>query len=215
LELIELKADIRTSSGNGPARALRREGKIPAVLYGPGKEAILLSVDIKDLGKSLKTSKGGHPLFKLKIQDNQKSNRSAMLRELQTHPVSQKYLHADFYEISMDRKITVSIPIVALGTAKGVEDGGILQLIRREVDVLCLPMEIPEAIEVDVSHLEIGDSIHLNEISLSGDIELADDSDYTVITVVGQKAAAEEKFGEAGEEAETLPESTPEAGGEE
>jgi large subunit ribosomal protein L25 len=214
LELFELKADIRISSGNGPARTLRREGKIPAVLYGPGKEAILLSVDIKDLGKGLKTGKGGHPLFKLKIQDNQKSNRSAMLRELQTHPVSQKYLHADFYEIAMDRKITVSIPIVAIGTAKGVEDGGILQLIRREVDILCLPMEIPEAIEVDVSHLEIGDSVHLNEISLPGDIELTDDSNYTVITVAGQKAAAEEKFGEAGEEAETLPESTPEAGGE-
>lgn len=207
MEFIELKADMRTSSGNGPARALRRDGKIPAVLYGPGKEALWLSVGIKDLSKALKMGQGSHTLFKLKIQDSQKSNRSAMLKELQTHPVSQKYLHADFYEIAMDRKITVSIPVVAKGKPKGAENGEILQIIRRELDVLCLPMEIPEAIQVDVSHLEIGDSIHRNEIALEGGIEFADDNNYTVITVLGSKAAEEEKLEETKEEAETSPES--------
>ncbi len=94
-----------------------------------------------------------------------------MIKELQVHPVFQTFLHVDFYEVAMDRKIKVKVPVVTVGKTKGVELGGTLQLVRRELDVLCLPRQIPNKIEVDTTNLDIGDSIHVEEIPLEGDIE--------------------------------------------
>lgn len=210
MEIIELKTNIRTSSGNGPSRTLRREGRIPAVLYGPGAETLKLSVKTKDLEQVIAKSAGSNVLLNLVIQNGETFNRTAMIKELQTHPVSRSFLHVDFYEIAMDRKITVPVPVVATGKSVGVEEGGILQIVRRELEVLCLPLEIPEAIEIDITNLGIGDSVHLDEISLSDNIEFAEEGHFTVLTIVAPKAeeeaeAAEGEEGvseEAGEEAE-------------
>ena len=105
MELTKFNANIRTQTGNGPGRVLRREGKMPAVLYGPSTEPVLLSVDVKELEQILRGGKGAQVILELVIQDQERSTRTAMLKELQVHPVSQAYLHADFYEIAMDRKI--------------------------------------------------------------------------------------------------------------
>ena len=189
MELTELKANIRTSVGNGPARALRREEQIPAVLYGPKTEPISLSVYTSDLERAIKTSRIGQALLSLVIQKNGKTdNRTAMIKELQTHPVTRNLLHADFYEIAMDRKIKVKVPVVAKGKSKGVELGGMLQIIRRELDVFCLPHEIPKSIEIDIADLDIGDSIHIKEIPLKGDIEIPADVNFTVLTILSPKA---------------------------
>jgi large subunit ribosomal protein L25 len=192
LELIELKANIRTKVGNGPARALRREGKIPAVLYGPETDSILLSVGISDIESALKKSKIGQVLLSLVIQNGETMTCPVMIKELQIHPVSNNYLHVDFYEINMDRKIRTKVPVVTKGKSKGVEVGGMLQVIRRELEVLCLPMEVPEVIELDITELEIGDSIHVNEISLKGDIEISSDVNFTVVTVLSPTKIEEE-----------------------
>jgi len=111
LELIELNANIRTTVGNGPARRLRQSGQLPAVLYGPGAEPVLLSVNISDFDQVLKKSGASQLLLNLVIQDSETYTRSAMVKELQTHPVSRDFLHVDFYEIAMDRKIRVKVPI--------------------------------------------------------------------------------------------------------
>jgi large subunit ribosomal protein L25 len=213
LELIELKANIRNSVGKGQARALRRAEKIPAVLYGPRTEPVLLSVSIKDLGKALKKSTASQALLNLTIHNGENTSRPAMIKELQTHPVSRHYQHVDFYEISMDRKIRVKIPVVVKGKARGVEEGGILQIIRRELEILCLPTEIPETIEIDITDLDIGDSIHVKEIPFEGDIEIQADVNFTVITIVSPKAEVEEVEEEAEEGAEEAVEGeeTPEA----
>jgi len=213
LELIELKANIRNSVGKGQARALRRAEKIPAVLYGPGTEPVLLSVSIKDLEKALKKSTASQALLNLTILNGENTSRTAMIKELQTHPVSRHYQHIDFYEISMDRKIRVKIPVVVKGKARGVEEGGILQIIRRELEILCLPTEIPETIEIDITDLDIGDSIHVKEIPFEGDIEIQADVNFTVITIVSPKAEVEEVEEEAEEGAEEAVEGeeTPEA----
>ncbi len=210
MELLELKANIRTGVGNSPGRALRREGRIPAVLYGPETEPILLSVGISDLELAIKKSKIGQVLLNLDIQNG--DTKTAMIKDLQTHPVTGNFLHADFYEIAMDRKIRVKVPVVTKGESEGVQLGGMLQIIRRELEVLCLPFEVPEKIEVDITGLDIGDSIHVDEIPLEGNIDIPADVNFTVLTILGKKAeviAAEEA------EEEELAEEVSEAGGEE
>lgn len=187
MDFVELKTNIRTQIGNGPARALRRRGKIPAVLYGSDMEPILLSVAVNDLEQVLKKSKVSQVLLSVVIQNGETSTKSAMIKELQTHPVSRDFLHVDFYEIALDRKITVKVPIAIKGKAIGVENGGILQIARRALEVSCLPFELPESIAIDVTDLDIGDSIHAGQIVIEGDIELMDDDHFTVVTILSPK----------------------------
>lgn len=203
MERIELKTTVRPTIGKGAARSLRRAGSVPAVVYGPGIQPILLSVGQRDLENALKNRKRSLVVLDLMIQNGETSHRSAMIKELQTHPVTGAFLHADFYEISMERKIRVRIPVVTTGKSKGVEKGGLLQIVRHEIEILCLPGRIPEKITLDISGLDIGDSIHVREIPIPEDIEIPADVDFTVLTVVGQKVekpAGEEE--EAGAEAE-------------
>ena len=202
MEKIELKTKLRSTVGNGPARALRREGFTPAVLYGPDTETIKLSVPTHRLELITKASNIGQMLLNLVIEGDKVVTKTAMIRELQTHPLSGNVIHADFYEVDMSRKIIVSVPVVAIGNAKGVEMGGMLQLVRRELEVLCLPDEIPEAIEVDITDLEIGDSLHVEEIETGDNIEIPADVNFTVLTILAPSAEEEVQEGEAEEGAE-------------
>ena len=218
MELIELKTNIRTTVGNGPARRLRQAGQIPAVLYGPKTESVLLSVNRNDFDLVLKKGRIGQIILNLVIQNNGETyNRPAMIKELQVHPVSRKFLHIDFYEIDMDRKITAGIPIVTTGTSVGVERGGILQIIRRELEVQCLPFEVPESIEIDITDLDMGDSVHVEDITLDGEVEFLSESNLTVVTVLTPKIEEEPEEEEEVEEEEAEKEDgeTPEAGSEE
>lgn len=192
MNFIELKTHIRTTVGNGPARALRREGRVPAVLYGPGKETVLLSVSNNDLEQILKKSKTGQLILNLVIQNGATQNRSAMIKELQIHPVTRNFLHVDFYEVAMDREIKVKVPVSIKGKSKGVEEGGVLQIVRRELEVACLPGRVPRSIEIDISELEVGDSIHVQDIHLEGDVESLDDPHFTVVTILSPKMEVEE-----------------------
>lgn len=201
MELIELKTNIRTATGNGPARRLRQKGQIPAVLYGPGTESILLAVNISDIEKILKKGRIGQVLLTLVIPNNgDTSTKTVMVKELQLHPVSRNFLHIDFYEVAMDRKIMVNVPITTTGKAKGVETGGILQIIRRELEVQCFPLDVPESIEIDITDLDIGDSIHVGDIALQREIEFLGDENFTVVTVVSPKIEEEEEVVEEAEE---------------
>jgi large subunit ribosomal protein L25 len=218
LDLIELKTKTRTTTGNGPARRLRVSGQIPAVLYGPKTEPVLLSVHKSDLEQVFKKGGIGQVILNLVIQTNgETTTRPAMIKELQTHPVSRNFIHIDFYEIKMDQKITAKIPVVTTGTAKGVELGGMLQIIRRELEVECLPLAVPEFIEIDISDLDIGDSIHVGQIRIEGEIEFLEDDNYTVVTVLSQKHEEEPGEEEEAEEegAEKEDKEAPEAGGDE
>jgi large subunit ribosomal protein L25 len=218
LDLIELKTKIRTTTGNGPARRLRVSGQIPAVLYGPKTEPVLLSVDKSDLELLFKKGGIGQVVLNLVVQKNGETlTMPAMIKELQTHPVSRNFIHIDFYEIRMDQKITAKIPVVTTGKAKGVELGGMLQIIRRELEVECLPLAVPGSIEIDISDLDIGDSIHVRDIKLEGEIEFLEEDDYTVVTVLSPKLEEEPEEEEEAEEegAEKEEGEKPEAGGEE
>jgi large subunit ribosomal protein L25 len=212
LERLELEATVRKTVGNGPARSLRRTGQIPAVLYGPKTDPVLLSVSIKSLENVLKQGNVFQIILNLVIQNGKKITKSAMVKELQTHPVTGNFIHIDFYEIDMKRQIKVMVPVVTKGKSVGVEEGGMLNIVRRELELLCLPGDIPEAIEIDISELNIGDSIHVEEIQLGDNVELPAEVNYTVVTVLSPKIeevveeeeaeleAAEAEEGEAAEE---------------
>jgi large subunit ribosomal protein L25 len=204
LEQIDLKAQIRKTTGKGPARTLRREGRIPAVLYGPKTDSMMLSIDFKEFEQIVKKVNVGSVLLKLQIQNGETLTRPAMIKELQTNPVSGAFVHVDFYEIDMLSKINVNVPVVTRGKSAGVEEGGLLQIVRREIELFCLPTAIPESIEVDISDLTIGDSIHIRDIALPAEVELPEDIDFTVVTVLAPKIeeeVVEEEELEEGEEA--------------
>ena len=204
MEKIDLKVTVRKTTGNGPAKELRREGMIPAILYGPKAEPLMLSVTTKELETILKTSNIGQVLLNLLIQNGKQKSRTAMIKELQTQPVSGNLLHVDFYEVAMDQKIKISIPVVTTGQATGVEEGGVLQMVRHEVEIFCFPNNIPESLEVDITGMSIGDSKHIDEVSIDESFELVDESNFTIVTVLSPKAEEVEEVEEEeeGEEAE-------------
>jgi large subunit ribosomal protein L25 len=199
LNNIELKAETRTTTGNSPARALRRAGRIPAILYGPGSDPVMLSIDMTEMDTIIKEGSVGRSIFNLAV-DSGKKTRAAMIKEMQTDPISRDVLHIDFYEVSMARKVKVMVPVVATGKSVGVEMGGMLQIIRRELEVLCLPNAIPQEITIDITDLDIGNSVHVEDLALDGDVEIPHDVNFTVLTVSSPKAVEEEEVEEEGEE---------------
>lgn len=190
MKQLELNTTIRTAVGNGPARRLRQQGLIPAVLYGPAAAPVTLAVDGRDFEHAVKRGNVRRTIFALRLQTDGGTAKTAIIKELQQHPVNGQFLHVDFYEIAMDRKLRVKIPVVPKGKAKGEEFGGMLQIIEREIEVLCLPRAIPDALEVDVTELGVGGTLHVKDIALPDGVELPSGDNYTVFTVVSQKAEA-------------------------
>lgn len=199
MEIMNLKASQREAVGNGPSRVLRRDGKIPAILYGPKTEPIKLAIDRLELEPIIKSGAVAQTLLKLQI-DGVDSVRRVMIKEMQKHPVSRSVLHLDLYEVSMDQKIKVMVPVVTTGKSAGVEVGGTLQIIRRELEVFCLPDQIPENITIDITALEIGDSFHVEELPLDEAVEIPADTNFTILTILSPTAEEEEEV--EGEEEE-------------
>ena len=212
MENINLTVQSRTTKGNSPARALRRSEKVPAVLYGPRTESRMLSIDLQVLETLSKKGSLARLVFNMHIDDD-KTAIPVMIKEVQTHPVSGDYLHVDFYEVVMDRKIRVNVPVHTTGEAVGIEMGGMLQLIRRELEVFCLPNDIPEAITIDITDLNIGDAVHVEDIEVEGDKEIVHDVNFTVLTISVTKQEVEEEAEEE-EEGEGEGEGEGEAEGE-
>ncbi len=191
MDTSELHARMRDSSGKGVARKLRREGFIPAVLYGAHTASVLLALEPRALMKAVATEAGANTLITLRVDGNADlSQKVVMLRDLQVDPVRRTPLHADLYEVRMDETITVSIPVRIVGKAAGVEEGGILDHSLRELEIECLPGSIPDGVEVDVSALTIGDSIHVSDLKLPEGVKVLEDGGTPVVAVT--TPAAEE-----------------------
>jgi large subunit ribosomal protein L25 len=210
-----LAATIRKTTGKGAARKLRRNNQVPAVFYGPGTESIMLALDYPELERLLKQTRGENLIVDLKVtSDSGTESKKAILKDLQIEPVKETFLHADLYEISMDKEITVDIQIQLMNTPVGVTNGGILQQIKRELTITCLPDELIDSFQLDVSGLDIGDSIHVEDIELPAGITSEEESSLTVAVVAAPTVAAEEEEEEEmeleGEAAEPETESTEE-----
>ena len=184
MAIISLEAARREGVGKGAARKLRAGGRIPAVYYGRGEEAIPLEVDLKALEAVIHSAEGSNVIVDLKVPGAQAKDRKALIREIQRHPVEGSILHLDLQHISLTERITVEVPIVLIGTPTGVKDaGGILEHLLREVEVECLPTDIPSKLEVDVSALSIGDTLHVSDIKAER-VEIKTESDRAIATVV-------------------------------
>lgn len=184
MEITELAAQVRKEHKKGPARRLRQQGFVPAIFYGRSAENILLAVNNKELLK-LHKDKKDHSFIKLIIDDGgkKKIEKLSLIKELQVQPLTGKFYHADFYEVDMKHKLTFEVSLRFTGKAIGVENGGELQHIKREVKVSCLPVNLPDHIDVDVSALDIGDSIKVKELKLAEEITVLDPPDAAVAAV--------------------------------
>ena len=184
-----LTATARTGAGKGAARALRREGRVPAVVYGHAREAQSLSVPTRELERLLDTIAAGSTVVELSIDG--KPSRT-LIREIQRHPFRKQILHVDFQELVAGEKITVSIPLVLVGVAEGVRlEGGILEQIMREIEVEVDPANIPNHIDVDVTNLTVGHSIHVSEIAIPAGVTVLDDPDAAIAIVQVARASVE------------------------
>jgi large subunit ribosomal protein L25 len=206
METIDLAAEPREKATKGAVRSLRRAGRVPAVLYGGKRSALLVTIDRKEFETKVGSIEGTH-LIRLNSTAGDIAGRLVLVKEVQRDPVERTLLHTDLYEVDVNAKLKLSVPLHFIGRAAGVDVGGILQPIKREVEVQCLPTEIPDFIEVDVSALGIHDALHLSDLKAPAGVDLVIDSDETVVTVLPPvveevKVAAE---GEAAAEAATPP----------
>jgi large subunit ribosomal protein L25 len=217
MEQFELKAEPRTNVGKGASRRLRRTGKVPGILYGTDKEAQKIQLDHDDLVHHLENEAFYSHILTLKLGNG---TEEVVLRDLQRHPYKPKLMHIDLQRISASEEISMKVPIHILNEAScpGVkEDKGIVNSLMTQLDVLCLPKDLPEYLEVDIAELHIGDSVHLSDIALPGGVQLeillsGGDPNQSILTIQPPQAEeAEEEVeeipeGEMGELAEAAPE---------
>lgn len=193
MEIKEIYAWRRDELGKEKVKKMRKKGLIPAVLYGAGKTGIPLSVSLREFTKLLHAHGGGNLLLNIRFVDNDNENvRTALIREIQYNPVRDAAIHLDFQEVSMDKEITIRVPVVLTGEAVGVkEQGGIIEMILREIEITCLPSQIPDKVVVDVSALRIGDSILVKDLSLSSELVIKEDPEQAIVTMSSPKAEEE------------------------
>jgi len=194
MAVIPLSGDPREALGKGGARKARAAGRIPGVLYGHREPPIALSVGAREFDLALRSHQGGNPIVNLAVAGGE---YTALIRAVQYDPLTHGILHLDFQHISLTEAIEVRVGLRLVGIPVGVKDGGgILEYILRDVEVKCLPTAIPAAIEVDVTSLAIGDSIHVRDLSVP-DVTLLTDGDSTVATVVPPTVMEEKPAEEA------------------
>lgn len=193
MERVKLSALKRDGFGKGYARKLRREGFIPAILYGHSEECIPLKIPARELYKALSTEAKENVIIDLSIKENGKeSAKTAILKERQLHPIRREILHIDLYQISLEEKLVTTVPIEVIGESLGVKMGGILEHGLWEVEVRCLPTDIPDRIQVDISNLKIGDILHLGDLTAGEGVEILGNKDQVVLLITPPRVKEEE-----------------------
>ncbi len=190
---LELQGSLRSETGKGKARRLRKNGLIPGIVYG-NKANLMVTLNHDDMAKLLKKAKA-NAIFNLKVEKNK--DRKVVIKELQRNVITRDFLHVDLFEISMEKKIKISVPIEETGLAVGIKMGGILTHILRELKVECLPESIPETIKIDVSNLDVGHNLHVRDIVVPDGVTILSNPDETICSVNLPEA---EKSKEAEEE---------------
>lgn len=205
---LELTASVREERGKGSARRLREQGQVPAVLYGLKGEAVALKLDTKEITSILKSPAGHNQIVNLKIFGGEQV--AAMAVDWQVDPVHGSLLHIDMQRVDLKKKLRFGVPIETVGLAVGVkEEGGIESIVTREVELECLPLDVPEKISIDVSSLSIGDSVRLRDLTSAEEYSFVTNPDVVLVHVVAPKAVEEEV--ESEEEVEVEGEVTEEA----
>lgn len=196
-QTITISAERRTTTGTSAARAIRREGKVPAVIYGHGRDSASLAVSGMELDKALQGIAAESTVIELKVDG---TPAQVLIREIQRHPTRLHITHVDFYEIHAGETLTLGVPLRLVGTPSGVRNqGGVLEQFLREIEIEVLPKDIPDQLELDVTELEIGDSLHVRDLSVAN-AEILDEPDATICTVVPPRVEEEPVVAEAAAE---------------
>jgi len=184
-----LTATSRTDTGKGVARTLRRDGRIPAVIYGHAREPQALSVPTRELEKLLSHISADNTVIELDLDGK---NARALIREIQRHPFKRQILHIDFQEVVAGEKVTVRVPVTLVGTSVGVRlNGGIVDHTMRELTISVDPANIPNHLDVDISALDLGESIHVAQISVPAGVTVLDEPSAAVVVIATPRAAVE------------------------
>ncbi len=197
---LQLAAEVRSGIGKSVTRKLRAAGTTPGVIYGLDKDPESLGVSSQELKKLLRST-GENVLLDLAVKG--KKTEKVLLREVQRHPVTEDIIHVDFLRIDLTKEIEVTVPVRLVGTAEGVKAGGVLEFVRRELRLSCLPTKIPDHVEVDISALNINDAVHVSDVSVT-DAEILTNAARTIVVVhppVVAKVAEEGAEGAEGEAA--------------
>lgn len=198
---VKLKAVKRDDTGKGSARRARAEGLVPAIVYGQGMEPISISVNRREFVTALQTDAGMNVLLNIDVDG---SSTTALTREIQTDPVRGTLLHADFVKIDLKQEVEVEVPVHVVGEAPGVKEGGVLEHPLFTLHVRCLPTNVPESIDADISGLNIGDSLRVSELSEGRDFTILNDPESVVASVAApiSEEQLEAMVAEAGAEGE-------------
>jgi len=183
LETLEIQVEMREVGSKRQARRIRRDGKIPGVLYGPKTAPVPLELNKKEFSNRVAGLEGSH-LVRLKSGSTALADKVALVKEMQYHPITGEVVHTDLYEVDLTARIQVRVPLHFVGKAAGVVRGGILQPIVREIEVECLPLDIPEFFNVEVSALDIGDSVHIEELSIPEGVTVVSEPNLALVAVV-------------------------------
>jgi large subunit ribosomal protein L25 len=199
-----LSAETRTETGKGVARKLRAAGRVPGVVYGHGREPQSLSLNARELEKLLGSIAAGSTVVELSLGN---ATTNTLIREVQRHPFKKQILHVDFMELVAGEKVIVDVPLVFVGTPEGVRTGGgLLEQILHSIEINVDPSSIPNHVDVDVSQLAMGHSVHVRDLKLPEGVEVLTDEDATVCAVIAPRAAVEEAAAAEGEAAAAEPE---------
>ena len=198
-----LNVETRVRVGKGGSRKVRRDGLIPAVVYGKGIEALNLRLDPKALQQAVATEAGWNTLVTLK-GDGPFDGLVVILKDMQIDAIRRHPKHVDFLAIDLKALLSVMVPVHPVGKSQGEIEGGTLQLIRHELELNCLPTNIPTSIDIDVTKLNVGDSVHIDEVVLPDGVESQHDVNYTVLAVVGHKAEEVEEGEEDDEDVDVV-----------
>ncbi len=226
MAMVELTAQVRRETGKGAAHRIRRDGYLPAIVYGPGQDNVMIAVEAREVDRLLRQTAGRSFLIDLKLSGEGATDMKVLMKEMQRDPVTSAPMHLDLLSISMDRPIQLTVPLHFVGVPVGVRlSGGFLDHVLRDVEVECLPDQIPDYVEVDVSEMDIGDSLHASDLVKEG-LTIVTPGDRVVAAVHGKSAAtvaaeaaedaaaAEGAAAESAEAAEAKAEGTDGAGAE-
>lgn len=197
---VDLNVQPRQGVGKSYARSLRRQGLIPGVVYGSSMQPCPVTLDPRDLEKALSGDAGWNTLLTLKGQ-GEYHNKVVILKDVQIEPIKRHMVHADFHAVNLKETASFNVPVNLIGEAKGEQEGGSLQLVRKEIDVVCLPTAVPASIDIDVTEMEIGDVVHIEDVSLPQGVEAPHEANYTVVTMTGAETGGEEEAEEGEMEA--------------
>src|SRR6185295_5763057 len=190
MAMVSFSATAREKGGKGAARQLRARGQVPAVIYGHGREPMSLSLNARDLDKLLGHIQAESTVIEVTVEGH---TAKTLIREIQRHPIKRQILHVDFQALVAGEKVIVSIPIVLIGTAEGVKlEGGVLEQPLRELEIEVDPSSIPDHVELDVTNMMIGDSLHVSDLKVPEGVEIQDDPETSVAVLAAPRAVIEE-----------------------